>query len=236
LVHPRAFGTLGPQFKSGSSHFLFVDRSEYCLINYELASLYQADRQEHDSQPKVMTPEYQAMRARDLRRRERVLALVAADELHVAEDYYHAAWIMNHGDTPDEAKTAHELALRASDLGCRPACWLAAASYDRWQMYQGKPQKYGTNYVYDGCRHRLWDLDPDTTDEERAAWDVQPLAEQLRKMEEATRQQPPMSADELRSYEASAPAWFREALYRWRAEANLSQNLPARSPDKRERR
>jgi N-acetylmuramoyl-L-alanine amidase len=25
-------------------------------------------------------------------------------------------------------------------------------------MYQGKPQKYGTNYVYDGRQDRLWYL------------------------------------------------------------------------------
>lgn len=187
-------------------------------MNHELLSLYQADRQEHANQSKVGTPEYQAMRARDLSRRERVLALVAANGLHTAEDYYHAAWIMNHGDTPDDAQAAHQLALRSHDLGYRPARWLAAASYDRWQMYQGKPQKYGTNYVYDGWRDRLWEVDPTTTDEERAAWDVPPLAEQLRKAEEAAQRQTPLSADELNAFEANAPAWLKEALRQWRAE------------------
>lgn len=162
------------------------------------------------------------MRARDLKRRERVLEIVAANELHTAEDYYHAAWIMNHGDTPDDARHAHQLALHSSELGYRPARWLAAASYDRWQMYQGKPQKYGTNYVYDGRQDRLWEVDPNTTDEERAAWDVPSLAEQLRKAAEANRQQRRRSAAELREFEANAPAWFKAALERWRAEANSS--------------
>ena len=48
------------------------------------------------------------------------------------------------------------------------ARWLAAATYDRWQMYQGQPQKYGTNFIYDGREHRLWEVLPDTTDEEAA--------------------------------------------------------------------
>lgn len=162
------------------------------------------------------------MRGRDLKRRERVMALVAANELHAAEDYYHAAWIMNHGDTADDARNAHVLALRSSDLGYRPARWLAAASYDRWQMYQGKPQKYGTNYLYDGLRDRLWDVDPNTTDEERAKWDVPPLEEQLRKAEDANRHKPPMSENELREFKANAPEWFTEVMKRWEAEESSS--------------
>lgn len=187
-------------------------------MNQELLSLYQADKQEHINQPKVNTAEYKAMRFRDLQRRERVMELVTANELNTAEDYYHAACIMNHGDTPDDAKQAHLLALRSSEMGYRPARWLAAASYDRWQMYQGKPQKYGTNYVYDGYKDRLWDVDPNTTDEERAEWDVPPLVEQLRKAEEANRHKTPMSEEELREFQANAPEWLKETLKKWRSE------------------
>ena len=85
-------------------------------------------------------------------------------------------------------------------------------------MYQGKPQKYGTNYVYDGRGDRLWDVDPDTTDEERAEWDVPPLAEQLRKAEEANQYKRPMSASELKEFQANAPAWLKQALEKWRRE------------------
>jgi hypothetical protein len=187
-------------------------------MNDELISLYTADKQAHANQPKVNTPVYKAMRARDLERRKRVMELVSANELNTAEDYYHAAWIMNHGDTPDDARNAHILALRSSELGHRPARWLAAATYDRWQMYRGRPQKYGTNYVYDGRRDRLWDVDPNTTDEERAAWDVPPLAEQLRKAEEASKHQTPMTENELREFEANAPEWLKATMKRWREE------------------
>jgi hypothetical protein len=187
-------------------------------MNDELAALYKADRQERVNQPKVNTPAYKAMRVRDLKRRKRVMELVAANELHTAEDYYHAAWIMNHGDTAEDARNSHVLALRSSELGYRPARWLAVATYDRWQMYQGKAQKYGTNYVYDGRRDRLWDVDSTTTDEERAAWDVPPLAEQLRKAEEASKHQTPMSENELREFEANAPEWLKKAMQRWRDE------------------
>jgi hypothetical protein len=186
----------------------------------ELASLYRADKQERINQPEANTPEYRAMRARDLQRRQRAMAIAEANGLQTAKDYYHAAHIMNHGDTIDDARNAHLLALHSSELGHRPARWLAAASYDRWQMYQGKPQKYGTNYVYDGREDRLWDVDPRTTDEERARWDVPPLAEQLRKAQEANRYKRAMSEEEQKEFESHAPAWLKDALKRWRAEQN----------------
>lgn len=189
-------------------------------MNNELLSLYKADRQEHANHAKVNTPAYKAMRERDLARRQRVMQMVATDLLQTAEDYYHAAQIMNHGNTAEDAKNAHRLAFHASELGYRPARWLAAASYDRWQMYQGKPQKYGTNYVYDGIKDRLWEVNPETTDEERAAWDVPPLTEQLRKAEEANNHKTPMSEEERRKFLENAPDWLKEALKRWEAEEN----------------
>jgi hypothetical protein len=187
-------------------------------MNNQLLFLYKADRQERVDQPRANTPAYKAMRARDLERRQRVLEMLAADEIHTAEDYYYAAHIMNHGDTPEDAAHAHQFALRSSELGHRPARWLAAASYDRWQMYQGKPQKYGTNYASDGFKDRLWDVDPQTTDKERADWDVPALAEQLRKADEANKHMIPMSAQERKDYEENAPAWLKAALKRWRTE------------------
>jgi len=120
----------------------------------------------------------------------------------------------------DLTRREHELALLSSQLGNRRARWLATASYDRWQMVKGKPQKDGTNYVYDGHADRLWDVDPSTTDEERAEWDVPPLAEQLRKVQEANRHKTPLSQNELRKFEANAPEWLQQALKRWRAAEN----------------
>jgi hypothetical protein len=179
-------------------------------MNPELQALFQADRRERIDQPRSGTLEYKAMRARDRRRRLRAAEIVAEGGATTADDYYHAALLFQHGDTPDDAWHAHILALEAITLGHPKARWLAAAAYDRWCMYQGRPQKYGTNYVTDGVRHRLWDFDPTTTDAERATWDVPPLEEQLRKAEEATRIDPPgpVNLDD-------APQWLQDALVRW---------------------
>jgi hypothetical protein len=125
---------------------------------------------------------------RDRARRHRVEELVASEALQAPGDYFHAAMVFQHGEKLDDFWQAHELAKRGAELG-HPNCrWLTAAAYDRWLMNQGKPQKYGTQYTSrnDGP-YRLWDVDPTTTDEERAAWNVPPLAEALRQAEEHTR-------------------------------------------------
>jgi hypothetical protein len=187
-------------------------------MNDELLALYTADREERVDQPRMGTPEYTAMRERDQQRRLRAAAILSSLTAPEAADLYHAALLFQHGDEPEDAWRAYALAREATERGDERARWLTAAAYDRWLMYQDKPQKYGTQYVSDGIRHRLWDVDPDTTDAERAAWNVPSLAEQLRKAEEATRIDPPqpINLDD-------APWWLKRALLRWRASAGLSE-------------
>jgi hypothetical protein len=177
-------------------------------VNTELQHLFQTDQQERAHHPSYDTPAYWALRERDRNRRRRVHELITAGELAAPEDYYYAAMIFQHGETVEEIGQAWRLAQQSAALGYRPARWLTAATYDRWLMYQSRPQKYGTQIVPDGRRHRVWDVEPETTDEERAAWDVPPLAEQHRRAEELTRTEPipPLAA---------APDWLKAALKRW---------------------
>jgi len=178
-------------------------------MNDELNALFEADREEHSNVPEFGTPAYIALRERDRQRRERTTAIITLGGLQSAEDYYHAAKLFQHGDTPDDAWQAHTLASKAAECGYRPARWLSAAALDRWLMYQGKPQKYGTQYVWDGYRDRLWDVEQATSDVERAEWDVPPLAEQLQKAVEASRNRSPSPVPE------NAPPWLKDALKRW---------------------
>ena len=125
---------------------------------------------------------------RDRARRQRVTELIAEGALQTPEDYFHAALVFQHGDRLEDYWQAHEMAKKAAEQGHPTGRWLAAAAYDRWLMNQGKPQKYGTQYTAHGDGpYRLWDVDPTTTDEERAAWNVPPLAEALRRAEVLTR-------------------------------------------------
>jgi hypothetical protein len=178
--------------------------------------MFEADQAERQDHPAFDSPAYWDMRRHDAERRLRVSELLAVGEVTTANDYFHAALIFQHGEDLDDIWRAHELARQATELGpgrsmdYKESLWLAAAALDRWLMYQGKPQKYGTQFVPDGKRYRLWDLDPATTDEERTANHVPSLQEQLRQAERLTEEDPPSRIDM-----AKAPPWLREALLRW---------------------
>jgi hypothetical protein len=58
-------------------------------------------------------------------------------------------------------------------------------------MSQGKPQKYGTQYRAESGRGMLYEVDPRTTAEERAEWNVPPLDAARARAEKLTRENPP---------------------------------------------
>lgn len=163
-----------------------------------LARLLAGDQGE-DRAVRAGEPAYVALRERDRTRREAVMALLADGWPEDADALYAAAWILNHGDLSEEAALGSRLAARAAELGRPGARWLAAAALDRSLMYAERPQKYGTNIVPDGVGWRLWDVDPTTTDAERLANDVPPLAEMQARAAAITDPQPDMS---------TAPGWL----------------------------
>lgn len=151
-------------------------------------------------------PAYVALRDRDRSRREAAMLLLADGWPDDADALYAAAWVLNHGDLSEEAALGSRLAARAADLGRPGARWLAAAALDRSLMYAEQPQKFGTNIVPDGVGWRLWDVDPATTDAERVANDVPPLAEMQARAAAITTPQPDL---------AGAPESLRRAMRRW---------------------
>lgn len=156
--------------------------------NDELRRIYEEDQADRRGQ---MSPD---IWARDRARRERVDAIFSAGGLRTAEDHLRAAFVFQHGDRLEHYWQAHELAMRAVELGHGPpARWLAAAAYDRWLMHQGLPQKFGTQYRLAGARYVLHEVDPLTSDEDRARWDVPTLARAEAMAEELSRR----AADEL---------------------------------------
>lgn len=146
-------------------------------INRELADLYTADQA--DRAGAIGAIDWKVVGPRDVERRQRVDAILAAGGAKVADDYYHAAMVYQHGSDLAEIQRAHELAARAVALdGTHDAAkWLAAAAEDRALMYQQKPQKYGTQFQKQQGTWVVWQVDPTITDEQRAAWNVPPLAE-----------------------------------------------------------
>jgi hypothetical protein len=155
-------------------------------VNQELRALFEQDQA--DRRGELPADLYE----RDAWRRHRVEQLLAHGTVADPDDLFYAAMVFQHGADRAHFLRAHRLARRAAELGStRPARWLAAAAYDRWLMAGGLPQKYGTQYRPAGGRWVLHEVDPTTTDEERARWDVPPLAEALRRADQMSRDNPP---------------------------------------------
>lgn len=155
-------------------------------MHQELRALYEEDQADRRGEFPADLDE------RDQCRRRRVEQLLAQGAAADPDDLFCAAMVLQHGADRAHFLCAHELAKRAAELGStRPARWLAAAAYDRWLMTGGLPQKYGTQYRSVNGRWVLHEVDPRTTDEERARWDVPPLAAALRRADQMTCQHPP---------------------------------------------
>lgn len=150
----------------------------------ELERLYKEDQADREAGPNAAI-DWQAVSKRDAERRARVREIVDAGGAATSMDYYHAAMVYQHGSEVPEYDEAHRLALKAVELDPEngKAKWLAAAAKDRSLMWQGKPQLYGTQFRKVDDRWILWEVDPTITDEERAKWNVPPLAEQRKKLE-----------------------------------------------------
>ena len=127
----------------------------------------------------------------DRKRQAEISAYLQDGKINSADDLYHAAMIFQHGNCVEHYRLANQLAERAVSKGSKEAKWLYAATLDRYLMKQGKPQKFGTQFVKVGPggvvggvgTWQLYPVDPTTTDEERAQYDVPPLATQKAKAE-----------------------------------------------------
>jgi len=147
-------------------------------VNPELEKLYTEDQK--DRLAEMGKTDWSVVGKRDEERRKRVLEIMAQGGAKEAADYVHAALVLQHGQAPEDFDHANQWCLKAVELdpdypGAR---WLAAAAKDRYLMNLGKPQLYGTQFKRDpkGGPWYLYQVDPNVTDEERAKWDVPPLA------------------------------------------------------------
>jgi hypothetical protein len=146
--------------------------------NEELARLYQEDQGDR-TPANVKDIDWAVVGPRDKARLARVKELYTQNHLQTGVDYYHAALILQHGDTPEDFLLAHELCIVAISKGNRNGRSLAAASEDRFLMNIGRPQRFGTQYRADPITAplRLYKVDSGVTDELRRALDVPSLAE-----------------------------------------------------------
>lgn len=156
--------------------------------NSELAAMFDADqaiRASIDPAKPIDMVQVRRMIAEDATRRATARALLAQGRLSTAEDYYHAAFLFQHGSDAADYLLAHSLAMAAVAHGKTEANWIAAATLDRYLMKIGQPQIYGTQYVRpkeSGVTMDPYDraLIPDSL---RITLGVPAQAEQLKKLE-----------------------------------------------------
>jgi hypothetical protein len=148
--------------------------------NSEMTRIFEADQADRDN---PATIDWAAVGKRDDERRGKTKALLDAGLLKSGDDFWHAAFVFQHGEKPEDFLVAHTLAIIAADRGRRDATWIAAATLDRYLQAVGQKQVYGTQYVNrDGKPTTQEPYDRTTiSDALRSAMDVPVLADQEKK-------------------------------------------------------
>ena len=90
------------------------------------------------------------MDKRDHERRAETQKLLADAKLHTGKDFERAAFVFQHGSTPEDYLLAHTLAMVAVARGEASAIWIAAATMDRYLNSIHQPQVYGTQFWFHG--------------------------------------------------------------------------------------
>ncbi|MDQ2712261.1 MAG: hypothetical protein M3Y24_08545 [Acidobacteriota bacterium] len=119
-------------------------------------------------------------------RRRQVRELLAHGALHTGEDFGHAAFVFQHGSTPDDYLLAHTLAMIAMARGNPGALWIATATLDRYLNSIKQPQIYGTQFH--NSKETPWTQEPYNrtliSDELRRQLGVPSQAAQQKQLEE----------------------------------------------------
>lgn len=81
---------------------------------------------------------------RDKKRIEKVKIYLAKKAIKTPQNKFYSALILQHGHESSDFKKAYDLASDAATHEIEGAKWLKKATYDRWQISLGNPQKFGT--------------------------------------------------------------------------------------------
>ena len=111
--------------------------------NPEMRAIFEADQAARTRGGPI---DWSVVEPQDRARRQRTGELLAAGALQSGDDYWHAAFVFQHGTEPNDYLLAHSLALVAVARGRPDATWIAAATLDRYLQNIGQKQIYGTQY------------------------------------------------------------------------------------------
>jgi len=133
--------SLGPWDRQ-RSYVRRVDRP----TNSEMTAIFEADQAARMESAAI---DWSILASEDRKRLNRTQQLLDSGALNSADDFYHASFIFQHGDTPADFLKAHLLATVAAARGKSAATWIAAATLDRYLMSIGQPQVLGTQFQTD---------------------------------------------------------------------------------------
>ncbi len=125
-----------------SARTYYLDDSD--VSSSEMQRISEEDQK--DRQGSIAKIDWTVVNKSDADRREATAKLLAAGKLHTGEDFERAAFIFQHGDTPDDYLLAHTLAMVAVARGRNSALWIGAATLDRYLNSVHQPQIYGTQF------------------------------------------------------------------------------------------
>jgi hypothetical protein len=140
--------------------------------NSELTQMYALDQSEREG----ANVDWTALYHHDVERRAHLKVLLEGGKVQSAGDYFHAAMIYQHGQTPDDYLLAHLLAVTAISKGSQDARWLSAATMDRYLRSIWQPQSSRSSdkepWSHDPMNEKL------VSDSMRSALCVVPLSKQ----------------------------------------------------------
>jgi hypothetical protein len=112
--------------------------------NPKMKSIFDEDQRVRQSYPNI---DWSSVSKTDAARRAETMQLLKDGALHSGEDFTWAAFIFQHGSTPDDYLLAHTLAIIAIRKGYDDATWIASATLDRYLQSIKQPQIYGTQFL-----------------------------------------------------------------------------------------
>ena len=112
--------------------------------NPKMKGIFDEDQRVRQSYPNI---DWSSVNKTDATRRAETMQLLKDGDLHSGEDFTWAAFIFQHGSTPDDYLLAHTLAVIAIRKGYSDATWIASATLDRYLQSIKQPQIYGTQFL-----------------------------------------------------------------------------------------
>ena len=115
---------------------------QHWKTNAEMTAIFEADQSDRHN-PEI---DWNGIGQRDAARAGPTKILLDSGALASADDYYHAAFLFQHGSEPNDYLLAHALAMIAVARGRPDASWIAAATLDRYLQRIGQKQIFGTQF------------------------------------------------------------------------------------------